>query len=246
MMGNSLILAVETSSRIGSVAIATGPQLQAEVSFSGPMKHSEELFPAIYTLLDRIGRRPGDIEHVYISVGPGSFTGLRIAATLAKSMCLANSVKIVAVDTLDVIAANVVNLTFTSDGSRATGHEFVAPILDAKRGQFYIAVYQKSEDKGCNEQYQKIVPDSIMTADKFLDRFACREKPVWLLGDGLVYHKDRFKADGVRFFEKDLWSPKASKVHQLGWKLAKTEIFTDSVQLTPNYLMRPDITVKRR
>jgi len=245
-MGNSLILAVETSSRIGSVAIATGPQLQAEVSFSGPMKHSEELFPAIYTLLDRIGRRPGDIEHVYISVGPGSFTGLRIAATLAKSMCLANSVKIVAVDTLDVIAANVVNLTFTSDGSRATGHEFVAPILDAKRGQFYIAIYQKTQDTRRKTQYQKIVPDSIMTAGEFLDRFACRERPVWLLGDGLVYHKDRFKAEGVCFFEEEFWSPRASKVHQLGWKLALEKKFTDSLLLTPNYLMRPDITIKKR
>jgi len=110
MTQKTLILAVETSSRVGSIAIATGRQLLAEATFSGPMKHSAEIFPAIHTLLDRFECKPKDIEQVYISIGPGSFTGLRIAVTLAKAMHLAGSVKIVPVDTLDVIAANVINL----------------------------------------------------------------------------------------------------------------------------------------
>jgi len=277
-----LILAVETSSRVGSVAIAIGPLIKAEVTFSGQMRHSAELFPAICTLLDRIGRKPQDIEQVYISIGPGSFTGLRIAVTLAKSMHLANSAKIISVDTLDVIASNVINLNSMSDEHQASRIELIAPILDAKRGQFYIAVYQKqkgfchedarSQSKELSIKYKKdvvsfglngknsclsalvadsgrwnkIVPDSLMTADEFLEKFACKEKPVWLLGDGLVYHKDRFKAEGVCFFDEEFWSPRASNVHHLGWQLALANQFENALLLTPNYLLRPDIKIKKQ
>jgi len=249
MTENSFILAVETSSRVGSVGIAVGPQLIAEKVFSGPMKHSEELFPAIQTLLGRFGRRPGDIEHVYISGGPGSFTGLRIAVSLAKSLHLADSVKVVSVDTLDVIAANVTNLDSPSDERRATSHDIVVPILDAKRGQFYVAVYKSESDNSKTktvDKWEKIISDSIMTHDEILEILSNEPKPVWLLGDGLVYHKERFKAEGVCFIEEDLWRPRASKVHELGWQLALENKFIDPLLLTPNYLMRPDITIKRR
>ncbi len=242
MTQKTLILAVETSSRVGSIAIATGRQLLAEATFSGPMKHSAEIFPAIHTLLDRFECKPKDIEQVYISIGPGSFTGLRIAVTLAKAMHLAGSVKIVPVDTLDVIAANVINLDSPNNKSRVKSPEIVAPILDAKRGQFYIAVYQHTTDGIWN----KTVPDSLMTCDKFLQKFACSQKPIWLLGDGLVYHKDKFKADGIYFFDEEFWSPRASKIHQLGWKSALAGKFANPLLLTPNYLLRPDITLKKR
>jgi tRNA threonylcarbamoyladenosine biosynthesis protein TsaB len=112
MAQKPLILAVETSSRIGSVAIALGEQILAEAAFSGPMRHSAELFPAIRSLLERFSRKPQEIDHIYISVGPGSFTGLRIAVTMAKAMHLANPpqrTKIIAVDTRDVIAANAID-----------------------------------------------------------------------------------------------------------------------------------------
>jgi len=262
-MKKSLILAVETSSRAGSVAIATGPQLKAELTFSGQMKHSAELFPAIRTLLDHIGRKQQDIEQVYISVGPGSFTGLRIAVTLAKAMHLANSSKIVSVDTLDVIAANVIDIDSPSDEhrvssveNRVSSIELIAPILDAKRGQFYIAVYQRISDErratsieyreSSIKPWKKLIPDSLMTADEILDRFACKDKSIWLLGDGLVYHKDKFKAEGIYFFDEEFWSPRASKVHQLGWQLALANQFSDPLLLTPNYLLRPDIKLKKQ
>ena len=74
-----LILAVETSGRYGSVALGAGSELLAERSFTGQMRHSAELFGAIRHLLSDFGRRPCDIEHVYISIGPGSFTGLRLS-----------------------------------------------------------------------------------------------------------------------------------------------------------------------
>jgi len=249
-------LAVETSSRIGSVAIALNEKMLGETVFSSPLKHSAEIFPAIRGLLDQFDLNPSQIEHIYISGGPGSFTGLRIAATLAKIMHIAHSAKIVAVDTLDLVAANVINLipenTFSSSNYKlpVIQGERVAAVIDAKRGQFFIAGYEREADDERNAagraSWKKVLPDSLMTPSQFLDRFACDAKPVWLLGDGLLYYKDKFQAGGVHFFHEKYWSPRAGKVLLLGRQMALKGQFADAMTLTPNYLRKPDVTVKPR
>jgi tRNA threonylcarbamoyladenosine biosynthesis protein TsaB len=256
MKEKSLILAVETSSRIGSVAIALNGKMLGETVFSAPLRHSAEIFPAIRKLLDQFNMKPGQIEHIYISGGPGSFTGLRIATTLAKIMQLAHAAKIVTVDTLDVVAANVINLisdkTLSDSNHKlpSMNAERVAAVLDAKRGQFFIAVYERDTDDERNAAgwviWKKILPDSLMTTLQFLDKFACEAKPVWLLGDGLLYYKDKFQAGGVHFFDGKYWSPRAGKVHLLGRQMALKEQFADALTLTPNYLRKPDVTIKPR
>lgn len=253
------ILAVETSSRVGSVALAVGNEMLAENVFSGPMKHSMEIFPSIINMLENTGIKPNQIEHIYISGGPGSFTGLRIAVTLAKALFLAVKTKIVQVDTLDVIASNMDNYQAVNknDGSCNKGQAFaekIATILDAKRERFYIAVYQhntiensyKGDCPTFVENYKKIQADSLMSSSEFLSRFACARKPVWLLGDGLVYNKDKFNIDGVRFLDEKYWSPRASKVYKLGRQMALNSMFADPVKLSPFYLNRPNIIVKTR
>ena len=256
MKEKSIILAVETSSRIGSVAIALNGKTLGETVFSAPLRHSAEIFPAINELLDQFNLKPGEIEHIYISGGPGSFTGLRIAATLAKTMQLAQAAKIVTVDTLDVVAANVINLIPEKNLSAsnyklpAISAERVAAVLDAKRGQFFIAAYERDIDEEKKTVgrsiWRKFLPDCLMTISQFLDRFACQAIPIRLLGDGLLYYKDKFQADGVHFFDEKYWSPRAGKVLLLGRHMALKEQFTDALTLTPNYLRKPDVTVKPR
>ncbi len=254
MKEKSLILAVETSSRIGSVAIALNGKMLGETVFSAPLSHSAEIFPAIRELLDQFNLKPSQIEHIYISGGPGSFTGLRIATTLAKIMQLAHAAKIVTVDTLDVVAANVINLipenpySITNHKLPAMSGERVAAVLDAKRGQFFIAVYERNQDDEQNAAgrviWKKVLPDCLMTISQFLDRFACEAKPIRLLGDGLLYYKDKFQADSVHFFDEKYWSPRAGKVLLLGRHIALQEQFADALTLTPNYLRKPDVTIK--
>jgi len=241
-----LILAIETSGRTGSVAIALGEQLLSEAYFSGPMRHSAEIFPAVHKLLVRFSRKPKEIEHIYISVGPGSFTGLRIAVALAKIMHLANAAKIIAVDTLDVIAANATDyikdlssVAPAKEEEKAKGLAKIATILDAKRSQFFIAVYQNKQG-----QWKKSMPDCLMTAGQFIENCGGKSRPVWLLGEGLVYHKDKFKADGIRFLDEKYWNPRAEKVYKLGWQKALAGQFADPLTLQPTYLRRPDIGVR--
>jgi tRNA threonylcarbamoyladenosine biosynthesis protein TsaB len=251
------ILAVETSGRTSSVAIADGRQVLAEAAFSAPIRHSAELFPAVCGLLSRFNRHPDQIQHVYISVGPGSFTGLRIAVTIAKTMHLANAAKIVAVYTSDCIAANAADYPPLARprpastrrlgeaglraGTQTEGKELkkIATILDAKRGQFFVAVYQNSSG-----QWIKMLPDCLMTALQFVQKFANTQEPVWLLGEGLVYYTHLFNAPGIEFFGSRFWCPRAAKVHLLGYKMACEGQFADPLTLKPVYLRRPEAEEK--
>ncbi|MBN1973888.1 MAG: tRNA (adenosine(37)-N6)-threonylcarbamoyltransferase complex dimerization subunit type 1 TsaB [Sedimentisphaerales bacterium] len=245
-----VILAIETSSRIGSVALGFGDKIAGIASFSGFMRHSAEIFPAIEELLAGSGINPNQIEHIYISNGPGSFTGLRIAAAIAKMVYLANPVKIVTVSSLDVTACNAADAVKAAQKEEKFLLEIgkiqkVASVLDAKRGQFFIAVYNVIIE-GTEVKLDKVVPDYIISAAEFTAQFACEQNPIWLLGDGLLFHKQEFQTDGVNFFEEKYWSPRAEKVYILGRELAGKNQFAEPVGFKPFYLYRPEIITKQR
>lgn len=226
-----VVLAVETSGRLGSVAIGIGDEILTQINFTGPMRHSAELFPAVQQLLARLGRAANQINQIYISAGPGSFTGIRIAVTMAKSMHLAGAAKIVAVNSLDVIAANITDYIAQMHASISK----IGTILDAKRSRFYAAVFDVK-----NGQPTKIIPDYIAGAADFVEEFANPSQPIWLLGEGLLYHSEKFKADGTNILPQQYWQPKAEKVYELGRKMASAGQFADPVTIQPLYLRRPE------
>ncbi len=230
-----LAMAVDTSGRFGSVALGSGDRILVSRTFSGMLRHSAELFAAIQALLEEIGRAPGDIQEVYLTAGPGSFTGLRIGVTLAKMLHFANRTRIVAVSTLDVLAEN------TRDFLRDEGQmcQQTAAILDAKRGQFFVAVYDWT-----GKQPEKILPDSLMTAESFLHQYGGQNRPIYLLGEGLVYYKDRFHSEGIQITNSRYWYPHAQHLYRLGRNIALSGRFEDPVGLTPNYLRGPDAIEK--
>jgi len=235
--GQPLILALETSGRLGSVALGRGSSVMAEAEFSAPMRHSSEVFCAIEALLRCSNLEAQRIKQVFISIGPGSFTGLRIAATAAKMMHLAQGAGIIAVNTLDVIAANASEFITKNDGLQINR---VAVILDAKRGQFFVATYKNNNGRLLRE-----LDDRLVTAEDFVESLAGgSNKPLWLLGEGLVYYKEKFKSEGINFFDEDLWYPNAGKVYKLGWLLAEKDMFVDAATFVPRYLRRPDVRPK--
>jgi tRNA threonylcarbamoyl adenosine modification protein YeaZ len=227
----SLGLSVETSGRQGSVAVGLDGTVLGQVCFSGPMRHSAELFPAVAGLLNTFSRAAADIRHVYISAGPGSFTGIRIAVTFAKAMHFANNAKVVAVNTLDLIAANADDF-IRDEGIKI---EKVAILLDAKRAQFFVAVFCRRDNR-----WVKHLPDCLMTSAEFTSRFAGGE-PIWLLGEGLLYHNDAFKAPGINIMNEKYWLPRAAALYRLAWQLAEQGKFADPITLVPFYLRNPDV-----
>ncbi len=257
-----VILAVETSSRIGSVALALAGNLLVEQTFSASLRHSAEIFPTIRQLLAQQHLPPAAIDQVYVSIGPGSFTGLRIAVAAAKSMHLAGGARIVAVDSLDVIAANVSDAAVApmiqNHGDWPIAGCRLATVLDAKRGQFFAAVYEWSAGDDMGPEYcgynilatekgrwKKIRPDSLMTAAELIDRFARESQPLYVTGDGLLYHQEKFETKQVRLIESGCWSPRAANVHALGYQKACAECFADPLTLAPFYLRGPQVTLRK-
>jgi tRNA threonylcarbamoyladenosine biosynthesis protein TsaB len=219
------IVAIETSSRIGSVAVASGGRLLAQRQFSKAMRHAVELMPAIRDLVQDQGWKPDQIDQIYVSAGPGSFTGVRIAITIARAMEQAIGCKLVSVPTVDVLAANapaeVLNL---------------AVILDAKRGQVYAAVYQR--DAGSGVLQRQLGP--LLTDPAAL--LARIPRPLHILGEGIAYHRPAIASAGGEIMEVNelLWQPQAAMVHKQGLALAKAGTFTDRGALLPIYLRKAE------
>ncbi len=224
-------LAIETSGRIGSVAIGCGDQLLSESAFSGFMKHSTELFPRIETLLGKINKKPSDVRDLYITAGPGSFTGLRIAVTVAKMLNMAHKTRIIAADSMDVLAENAT--TYNQTGGNA---DCVATVLDAKRNLFFAAVFEKH-----GTGWKKILNTELVSADELTNKIIDLKKDnVAFLGEGLVYYADKFKAPFSSILDQQYWPATASGLFRVGRKLASSGNFTNPATLTPFYVRRPE------
>jgi len=260
-----VVLAIETSSRIGSVAMPIGGQVVEQSTFSTPMQHSAEILPSIEGHLSRHRQTTENVVQIHIASGPGSFTGLRIAVAMAKAMHLAQGVRIVTVDSLDVVVANLANSVEPAPGEPRTVPvpDRIAALFDAKRGQFYASVYDLvpvDKEPSCDTTeetpgyeipalnggiWRKIHPDSLMTAREILEGFA-GERLLGLLGDGLLYHRDEFVQAGTTVLPERYWSPQAVNVYQLGRQKALAGRFADPLSLIPFYLRAPHVTLKTR
>ena len=232
---NTFALAVETSGRIGSVALGQGSTVLYESTFSGLMKHSIELFDTLESLTRKVGIRPDQIGYLYVTAGPGSFTGIRIAVTLAKMMSYAVKTRIVAVDTLDALAENATVYC------HETGVDLqrIATILDAKQNRFFTAVF---EQKAGN--WTKIYPSSLLYPEELLTFINKDAVPVGLLGEGLVYYADRFACPVTRLMDEAFWPATARGVYAVGQRMAKQNLFSDIYQLVPAYIRKPDALEK--
>src|SRR6476661_9836696 len=127
----SRALALETSGRTGSVALARDGAVLVEEQFPHGLKHAAGIIPIVDRLCRGKGWTPADFEEVYVSAGPGSFTGLRVGVTVAKTLALATGARLVPVPTADVLVRNL-----------PAGWERAVIVLDAKRGQIFTAVYE--------------------------------------------------------------------------------------------------------
>lgn len=132
------LLAVDTTGESGSIALSDGHQIIEEVALESPDGFAHVLFGQIALLLKRHGLRLDQIDGFASASGPGSFTGVRVGLTAVKGLAEANGRKVVAVSNLETLA---------SFGTRALR----APVIDARRGQVYGAVYDPSLQLVCPE-----------------------------------------------------------------------------------------------
>ncbi len=159
------VLAVETSTLAGGVALVDGERLVAEYLLDVSVTHSERLLAAIDRVLADARWTPRDLEGLAVSIGPGSFTGLRVGVSTVKGLGWALGLPIAAVPTLDAMAATVPAAALP-----------VCPVLTARRGEVYASLYRRDGDGLRREwDYLALAPEELAA------RLA---EPTLVIGDG--------------------------------------------------------------
>jgi tRNA threonylcarbamoyladenosine biosynthesis protein TsaB len=220
-MDQPISIAIETSSRRGSVALGAGKDIIKVVDFQADQRHATQLIIRLEELLAAQGLRPKDIQEVYVSIGPGSFTGLRVGITVARSLAQAiNTVRCVAVPTANVVAQNAANLDF----------ENLAVLMDAKDQVLYVSCFRRAEGRIVPSR-----PPELMELSKLADYLP---KPCVITGEAMLYYT--VSGDGITPFPAELYYPTADNLWRVGVQLSENKEFTEINAIHPLYLRKPE------
>lgn len=226
------ILAIETSDKTGSVAAMADGNLLAELILDHTQRSAQSLAPAMQTLLKQVGWLPNDVQLVAVSIGPGSFTGLRVGVTAAKVFAYAVNAEVLAVSTLEVIAANA------QGGTAGLPSSVVAPspisvVIDAQRGELVVQTFVFQPD-GFPEA---IGPEELLDADTWLARLDSQSPNQVVTGPGLARLVDRLPP-AVQSLDPALWQPRAAVVGRLAIRYHAQGRRDDLWKLVPHYYRR--------
>ncbi len=213
-----------------------------------------QFLPAIAAICNDHDIKPGDIGTVYVSCGPGSFTGLRISVTTARMMALAGGARLVAVPTLEVIAQNALDEPEShtqteptptngngSDHAQAGPPSRVAVVLDAKRSRVYACGFVRRGDRYSPDG------DPIETdPTEFLSQQSKLDPTCAVLGEGVLYHRAAIEAVGLHVLPERSHLPRAETVYRLGLAMARRGLFSDRRALIPVYVRPPEADEKWR
>ncbi len=176
------ILGIEGAANVASVAVVDDDTVVAEYTTDYKKTHSQTLMPMIDQMLSMVDMPVSSIDAIAVSEGPGSYTGLRIAAASAKAMALALDKPLIPVSTLEAMAYNILYV----DG-------IICPIMDARASRVYNGIYRcVGENKGSIEICEE---PRIIEIKKLIDELNKKEEHIYLLGDGINAYKENILAD---------------------------------------------------
>ena len=213
------ILALETSALAGSLAAYAGGRLLGERTLALTQRSAQSLAPALHDLLQSVGWKPRDVQVVAVAVGPGSFTGLRVGVTTAKTFAYAVGAGVIGVNTLDCIARQAPE-TITR----------ISAVIDAQRQQLYARQYARETASGV------LVP---------VDEATIVEGSEWLAGlrdtavsgPGLEKWQARLPP-GTTVVDRAQWSLRAATVGLLAFERWQHGERDDVWGLKPLYLRK--------
>lgn len=202
------ILGIETSGRICAVAVVDGQRTLARAVSDEPGKHVEKAVGMIADLLRETSIGLEELDGVAVSLGPGSFTGLRIGLGTAEGLCFGTGLPLAGVPTLDCMAETLCPWD---------GH--IVPLRDARRGEIYFASYRS---EGCRVErlspYQALSPDRVVEE---IDLLADGTRTL-VAGDALERYGDILKprlAGRVEFAPEERWVVDPAAVARLGARM---------------------------
>ncbi len=219
-----LILALDSATLVSSVALAHPDRLLAELTLQTRKTHSERLMPHIEQLLALADKDKADIGTIAVSIGPGSFTGLRIGLATAKALAYGLRIPLVGVPTLAALAF----------GCPVSG-ALLAPTMDAQKGNIYIALYRWQAG-----DLEEVMAPAVMEHAAAASGLAARAGQVLILGEAVELYPHVFRQAGHVLAEPHVAMPRAGSVALLGARLAATGVRHDAMTLEPIYIRRSE------
>jgi tRNA threonylcarbamoyladenosine biosynthesis protein TsaB len=218
-----LILAVDTTSFAGSVALLKEKELAGEINSESFLTHSERLLPAVDLLLRSKGLKIKDIDGYALAVGPGSFTGIRIGMSTVKALALVTGKPVAPVSNLKALAMKMKN----------PYSRLLCPMIDAKKEEIYAALYEKN-----GPDLKEIIPQGCVRPDQFLSGLPSN-RLIHFIGSGCRAYKKKifdYLKDKARFSSRSLFT--AYEVGLLGHDLFMQKKGIDFRDLKPLYLRK--------
>ncbi|MBW2107850.1 MAG: tRNA (adenosine(37)-N6)-threonylcarbamoyltransferase complex dimerization subunit type 1 TsaB [Deltaproteobacteria bacterium] len=224
------LLAVDTSTWTAGVAVLRDDQLVASLEVTRKKTHAQRLLRCVDTALRLSGLVLDQCDAFAVTVGPGSFTGLRIGVSTVKGLAFATGKPVAAVSTLKALA-------FQFPCSR----ELVCPMLDARKGQIFTALY-RWDPVG---QWQEVMPEVAADPEAWLSQMT---EPCLFVGDGTVVYKKIIKqrlGPQAWFAPEYLNTPRSVIVAHIGAQQIRAGAGCDPAVLVPCYLRKSDAELKR-
>lgn len=219
-----LILGVDTATPVASVGLLHDGRVLAEASET-TVSHAERLLPLIQGILRQSRVDLAQIDGIGLTIGPGAFSGLRMALATAKGLAYALSVRLAGVSTLLALAHAVTDWT---------GH--VCVLLDARKREVYAAFF----DLRADGKIIRLSQDVVLTPDRLLEQ---TPTPCVFVGDGAERYaevlRDRY-GPAARLVPLATLRPRAGIVACLAWRRFQRGDFDDATQLVPRYIRRSD------
>lgn len=226
----STILNIETSGKTCSVALTREGVLEFDLENSDGMKHAELLAPFVERAMEEVKRKEWKLDAVAVSIGPGSYTGLRIGLSLAKGLAFSLGVPLIGVSTLKILAVKAMFRNFNF-----TGEEILAPMIDARRMEVFTGAY----DFALNA----LEGPAPMILDENSYASLLAEREVWFMGDGSEKAKEIIKSPNAHWI--DGLNPMAKDMLALSEKAFREGDFLDIAYSVPEYLKEYQTTTPK-
>lgn len=220
-----MILALDTATLVSSVALVRDETLVAELTIQTKKTHSEMLMPHIEQVMALANAAKQDLSLIAVSIGPGSFTGLRIGLATAKALAYALNIPLIGIPTLEALAYNC-----------PIPGALLSPMLDAQKGNVYQALYTWNGNK-----LNELMPARVISFKTALTELAAETKPVVIMGEGAVMNRSAMNdLPNPVPAEPHVVMPRAASVALLGHKKFNNGYADDIMMLEPVYIRRSE------
>ena len=237
------IILIETSTALCSVALAEDGAVTAYRESSEPKAHASLTAVFVQEVLAERGVTLADCDAVCVSMGPGSYTGLRVGVSTAKGLCFGSGKPLLAVGTLDTLVAQAGEIPGQAGTDGSSPYSFLIPMIDARRMEVYAAVWGRAAAGECGHCMKQITETAPVIVDENSFAEYLEQGPVLFIGDGAGKCADVIKHPNAHFCQ---CHPKASSMLSPALEALRAGNFKDVAYFEPFYLKEFVATVSKK